>query len=567
MKPQDFPKDLKAMSLTQLSGLADDLRQTMVATCLKNGGHLGPSLGAVELAISLHYVFDSPREPLVWDVGHQAYAHKLLTGRWARFNTLRKSGGLSGFLSRDENEHDVFGAGHSSTALSAALAMAYSRAGTNDWSVAIVGDGSLSAGLAFEALNQCSSVKSGPLLLVLNDNQLSISKNVGALAKVFADGRAGAFFELLGFDYVGPVDGHDLAGLIGSLQGIRSSSSGRPVVLHALTQKGKGYAPAEESPVAYHGISEPVLHQKTYSEAFGEALCALAEKDPKIVAITAAMPEGTGLSEFARRFPNRFFDVGIAEPHAVTFAAGLATQGFKPVVAIYSTFLQRSLDGIIHDVALQRLGVTFAIDRAGLVGADGPTHHGAFDLVFLGMIPEMTVSAPACLADLESELALAIHSGRPWAIRYPRGPGPFELGFEKVGTLGEIYWHQRTHKPKVIAVGVGPVAGRLAAAARSVDPGSVEITALSMIRTKPLSGELLDFLRGNPEAKLLIVEEGVVRGGVGQAISAELGARSGEVKLLGFPDAFVAHGATESLEDELGLSALALVERLRALLQ
>jgi 1-deoxy-D-xylulose-5-phosphate synthase len=570
--PIQSPAELRQMSLPALHALTDELRQAIVAACLRNGGHLGASLGTVELAVALHYAFRSPEEPIVWDVGHQAYAHKLLTGRWDRFATLRQEGGISGFLSRDESEHDVFGAGHSSTALSAALAMAYARAGSDRWTVAVVGDGGMSAGVALEALNNVRATRSGPLLIVLNDNQMSISANVGALSQIFASSRTGELFDLFGIDYLGPVDGHNLNELIGTLQGLRERGEReRPVLLHVFTQKGKGYAPAEESPAVFHGVSP--LQEKTpgrpepaksraYSEAFGTALCELAARDPRIVAITAAMPEGTGLAEFARKYPDRFFDVGIAEPHAVTFAAGLATQGLRPVVAIYSTFLQRALDAIIHDVALQGLGVTFAIDRAGLVGADGPTHHGVFDLAYLGMVPGLRLSAPACLEDLSSELALAVSSGQPWAIRYPRGSGPETLAPHE----DEVRWLQRASVPKVLAVALGASATRLAQAARAVDPCAERVSVISVTRAKPIESSLRRALSERPEAALLVVEDGVVRGGFGATLVSELGQRAGRTLLAGYPDAFVPHGAPSSLEAQVGVSAKALEAKLRELL-
>ncbi len=569
------PGALKRMSLHELLAVAEDIRQKIVTTCLTNGGHLGASLGVVDLAIALHYVFESPSEPLIWDVGHQAYAHKLLTGRWGRFSTLRQGSGISGFLSREESPHDVFGAGHSSTALSAALAMAYARSKSQLWSVAIVGDGGLTAGVALEALNNARGLERGPFLLVLNDNQMSISGTVGSLSHLFATGTARDFFELMGFEYVGPLDGHDLGVLIGTLQGIKTGpQNGRPVLLHVLTQKGKGYAPAEDSPSIYHGVSPVAAKakdkapaptastpQQTYSDAFGEALCELAEKDEKIVAITAAMPEGTGLTEFARRFPNRFFDVGIAEPHAVTFAAGLATQGLRPVVAIYSTFLQRAFDSLIHDVALQGLGVTVAIDRAGLVGADGPTHHGMFDLSYLGMIPGFTVSAPACIQDLRTELAHAVVSGKPWAIRYPRGAGPKEFA-----TAGPVRWHQTAASPQLIVVGVGSAAMRVLTAARAVDPQGQAVTAVSITLIKPVAAELTEYAIAHPEAQILTVEDGVVRGGFGQSWFAGLGVRRRAMVALGYPDTFVPHGTQQSLDESLGLSASAIEQSLRAAL-
>ena len=571
-------EDLKKSSREELYALSEDLRQVIISTCLKNGGHLGASLGAVELAIALHFVFESPREPLVWDVGHQAYAHKLLTGRSESFHTLRQQGGLSGFLSRDESVHDAFGAGHSSTALSAALGMAYARQNTQDWTVAIMGDGGITAGVALEAINNARSHQTGPLLLVLNDNQMSISQNVGRLAQISAAGRTREFFELFDFDYVGPVDGHNLTTLISTLQSVRASRNGRPVVLHVLTQKGKGYGPAEESPASFHGIS-PLVEKtpgatiapkrSSYSEVFGRTLVRLAESDPKIVAITAAMPEGTGLSEFAARFPGRFFDVGIAEPHAVTFAASLATQGFKPVVAIYSTFLQRGLDGVIHDVALQKLGVTFAVDRAGLVGADGPTHHGMFDLAYFGMVPNMTISAPACLEDLASELEAALGSGSPWAIRYPRGSG--QAALDVAADADGMRWHQRPGLPRVVAIALGSATTRLVAAAQLVDPQGEQIAVSSLVRAKPLSPALCAGLKVYSTARLLTVEDGVVRGGLGECLISTLtampGARMATSEAIGYPDAFITHGNPNALDELAGVSTAALAARLRRLLE
>jgi 1-deoxy-D-xylulose-5-phosphate synthase len=548
------PDDLRPLSLDGLRQLSEDVRQEILSACMRNGGHLGASLGAVELAIALHRVFDSPDEPIVWDVGHQAYAHKLLTGRWRRFGTLRTTSGISGFLSRDESEHDVFGAGHSSTALSAALAMAWARRGSGRWTVAVVGDGGLTAGLALEALNNARALATGPLLVVLNDNQMSISPNVGAISALLAGGQARELFAQFGFDYAGPIDGHDLGALLGTLEGIRAGYAGRPVVLHALTQKGKGYEPAEERPATYHGIG-PVQAkpgQRTYSDAFGEALVDLAASDPRIVAITAAMPEGTGLTEFARRYPDRFFDVGIAEPHAVTFAAGLATQGFRPVVAIYSTFLQRGIDQVIHDVALQRLGVTFAIDRAGLVGADGPTHHGVFDLAYLGMVPGLRCVAAACLDDVRMLLAEATASGSPWSVRYPRGTGAAAL--EARLDADRLRWHAKAGNPRLVFVGLGAAAWRVEKAAAAVGGASAGVTAISCVDAKPVPHRLIEYLDAHPDADVLTVEEGVVRGGFGAALALGLAPRKGRLRARGIGDRFVPHGAVAELEASEGLS-------------
>ncbi|HLE00122.1 MAG TPA: 1-deoxy-D-xylulose-5-phosphate synthase [Bdellovibrionota bacterium] len=579
--PVHRPSDLRQMSLLELKQLSEDIRQEILSTCLRNGGHLGASLGAVELAISLHYCFESPGEPLIWDVGHQAYAHKLLTGRWKQFAGLRIEGGVSGFPSREENEHDVFGTGHSSTALSAGLAMAWARKNSTQWTATIVGDGGLTAGLSFEALNNFRGRELGPFLLLLNDNQMSISQSVGAMSTILSGPGAKDFFELFGFDYIGPVDGHDLAALIATFQGIKEHYAGRPVVVHARTQKGRGYIPAEEHPTAFHGVNPIFPNHKivedkipeqrvslprkaeNYSDVFGECLCALAEADPKIVAITAAMPEGTGLGQFARRFPDRFFDVGIAEPHAVTFAAGLATQGLRPVVAIYSTFLQRALDGVIHDVALQRLGVTFALDRAGIVGGDGATHHGAFDLSFMGMIPNLRISSPACPADLPRLLSKAVESGVPWAIRYPRGTGP--APFQEQAKNG-IRWHRQVKAPKVIVVALGTTSSVAIAAVELLKSAGNAVTVLSTTEAKPISAEVIEYVRAHPAAALVTTEMGAVRGGFGQALVAAAGPRETAVSVVGFGDHFITHGAPAALEAAEGLSAEALATRLRPLL-
>lgn len=588
------PESLRKLSLEELIFLAEDIRQTILSTCFKNGGHLGASLGTVEIAIALHYVFDSPREPLIWDVGHQAYAHKLLTGRWESFHSLRCKGGISGFLSRKESQHDVFGAGHSSTALSAALAMAWARAGDSDsvqknWTVAIVGDGGLTAGLSFEALNNFKDTRLGPFLLVINDNQMSISKNSGAIASILSNREdARGYFESFGFDYLGPIDGHDLAGLIGTFQGIRETSTARPIVLHLITQKGKGYIPAEERPETFHGISPvkvPVRRQdgkaeglstnigeprkRNYSEAFGEALCKLAQNDPKIVAITAAMTEGTGLTRFARLFPERFFDVGIAEPHAVTFAAGLATQGYKPVVAIYSTFLQRSIDQMIHDVSLQKLGVVFAVDRAGVVGADGPTHHGVFDLCYLGMIPGMNVSAPAFIEDLETSLKEALNSGLPWAIRYPRGTG-FEKLPPAISSAPRSKWMQILHEAEdcqLIVAALGPSIVRVNEAISKLSfEEKQKISVISVIHFKPLPNELISYCLNHQGAKILTVEDGIERGGFGQQLLKICYRRQVTFEIAAYGDHFIEHGTPEELEEQEQLSPECLKKRIQQLL-
>lgn len=557
------PRDLKKLQLNELLRYAEDLRQQILTTSLTNGGHLGASLGTVELAIALHFVFESPQDSLVWDVGHQAYAHKLITGRANRFSTLRKKGGISGFLSREESEHDAFGAGHSSTSISAALAMAWANGQKENppWSVAVIGDGAITAGLSFEALNNVRAKPIGPFVVVLNDNQMSISANVGAVTSILAGENAKDFFSLFGFDYIGPVDGHDLSSLIGILQKIKHDKNANPIVLHTFTQKGKGYAPAEENPENFHGVSPlkakvadapAAPKQKSFSEAFGEALCKLAEKDPKIVAITAAMPEGTGLIEFSKRYPDRFFDVGIAEPHAVTFAAGLATKGFKPVVAIYSTFMQRALDQIIHDVALQNLNVVFALDRAGLVGADGPTHHGSFDIPYLGMIPNMKLHTPAALSDIETLLAAALVTGGPTAIRYPRGSGETSIAQRLVDGVRQI---QKPSEPKSIIVALGSSISRVLKAKKEKTNGSA---ILSVTQIKPFSKALLDYLDTHVEANLIILEDGALHGGFGETLCAELRLRKQKPYLMGYGDHFISHGTPAELEEQEMVSASAL---------
>jgi 1-deoxy-D-xylulose-5-phosphate synthase len=567
------PSDLKKLALEELERYAEDLRQKILTTCMTNGGHLGASLGTVELAIALHYVFESPRDAIVWDVGHQAYAHKLITGRSDRFSTLRKYNGISGFLSREESPHDIFGAGHSSTSISAALAIAWAHqhklgegafATDLPWSIAVIGDGAITAGISFEALNNVRTQPIGPFLVILNDNQMSISANVGAMPTILSGANAKDFFGLFGFDYIGPIDGHDLGSLIGTLQALRENPTGNPIVLHVFTQKGKGYTPAEEHPENFHGIS-PVQGKvpagqgsisaakpKSFSEAFGDALCRLAEKDPRIVAITAAMPEGTGLVDFSRKFPDRFFDVGIAEPHAVTFAAGLATQGFRPVVSIYSTFMQRALDEIIHDVALQKLGVVFALDRAGLVGADGPTHHGVFDLAYLRMIPGLNVHAPSTLGDLEVLLTQALSRSGPSAIRYPRGSGVAELD---TPLSNGVRWHTQSDKPQVIVVCLGSTLARSANALRSKP---IAHTLISTTDAKPIPSELIHYLDRHPEAELIVLEDGVILGGFGQSLYGTLQPRQKLPRLIGYADHFIPHGSPSELEERENVSAAAL---------
>jgi 1-deoxy-D-xylulose-5-phosphate synthase len=441
------------------------------------------------------------------------------------------------------------------------------------WTIAVVGDGGLTAGIAFEALNNFRETAIGPFLLVVNDNQMSISQNSGAIPAILAGHQAKSFFELFGFDYHGPIDGHDLGRMISTLQSVRKSVGAKPIALHVITQKGKGYAPAEELPSTYHGVS-PVKEKapgaaqasekKTYSDTLGDALVKLAEQNSDVVAITAAMKEGTGLSKFAEQYPERFFDVGIAEPHAVTFAAGLATRGVRPVVCIYSTFLQRALDSIIHDVAIQKLNVTFAIDRAGVVGADGPTHHGAFDLAYLGMIPGMRVSAPECLSDALLLLERSLQHDGPWAIRYPRGGGPDTLSIPL--TDGAIRWHQKAPKPRLIVVALGAAAVRAREAAAQMDPTAKKITMISTIDAKPVPASILSYLKANPDAALLTVEDGSIHGGFGEDLVSQLSSRGAKWEIAGYGDQFIPHGTPAGLEDSEGLSKTALASRMQSLL-
>jgi 1-deoxy-D-xylulose-5-phosphate synthase len=568
------PAHLHSLGTDELLQVAVEIRQRILSVCLTHGGHLGASLGAVELAIALHSVFESPREPILWDVGHQAYAHKLLTGRSDRFDTLRQAGGISGFLSRKESAHDVLGAGHSSTSLSFGLALAWekqrSSATQSDWTIAVIGDGALSSGLALEALHQLDTLDTAPMLIVLNDNQMSISPNVGGIAGLLGRGEAPEWFDLLGCDFVGPVDGHDLETLLGTLRGIRANPRGRPVVLHVLTQKGKGYAPAEEQPAHYHGVS-PVgagggTPGKSYSEVFGEALCGLAEADEKVVAITPAMAEGSGLVGYRKQFPERFVDTGIAEAHAVTFAAGLAAQGLKPVVSIYSTFLQRAVDSVIHDVALQELPVVFAVDRAGLVGADGPTHHGNFDLAYLGMIPGMHLYCPSTAQDLSLQLKHCLSDSErkaPAAIRYPRGVAPSISG--QPGAL-ELRWNsQPSSEPRVVALALGAAEKRVLSAVSQLSATErSDVAVLTVLRAKPFPVELIEFLRARPGVPVVWVEDGVARGGCGEALLSELGPRTSAFQLLAYPDRFIDQGTVSQQEAWVGSDVAAILRAIRS---
>jgi 1-deoxy-D-xylulose-5-phosphate synthase len=558
---RNFPADLKSMGAEELAALCEEIRQEIVAVCLRNGGHLGASLGAVEIAVALHRIFDSPRDKLIWDVGHQAYAHKLLTGRAERFPSLRTKGGLSGFLSREESPHDIFGAGHSSTALSAALGVAYQN---KDWTVAVIGDGGMTAGVSFEALNNVLSPNPrGPLLVILNDNQMSISENVGGIHRVLSDGRAPEFFQLFGFEYVGPLSGHDLPTLLGTLNGIRSARPARPILLHLITQKGKGYSPAEERPAYYHGVgpTQPKGGEQSWSEAFGLALVEAAEKNPRVLAITAAMGDGTGLLPFAARFPERYFDVGIAEPHAVTFAGGLATQGWRPVCAIYSTFLQRAFDAIIHDVALQKQAVVFAVDRAGLVGADGPTHHGVFDLAYAGMVPNTQIFTPEFSDDVAFALERGLQHAGPTFIRYPRGKTNRDPARPAAAVRVEGATLEDARK---IIFSFGPVGVRVRTILSKLNPEMrARVMCVSIIQASPAPTLIHEILASAAHRgiEVLFFEDGIFHGG----LSSSLVARTPGLRAhyFTYPDEFIGHGEVLELEEEFGRTTAAILDVLK----
>ena len=607
------PSDTKRLSLAQLQELAAEIRERIIATISTNGGHLAANLGVVELTVALHRMLNSPDDKIIWDVSHQCYAHKLLTGRREQFPSIRQYGGLSGFTSRRESAHDPFGAGHGSTSISAALGFATARdlRGTHEHVVAVIGDGALTGGLALEALNQAGEQRRS-LLVVLNDNKMSISANVGAISGYLAQLRAsvhpasqrarrdairllgrvplgdtmleamdrikesvkqllvpGMFFEHLGFTYLGPIDGHDLPQLINILDHALRVEG--PVLLHVVTEKGRGYQPAEANPSKYHGVSAFDVSngeiscstvRPTYSEVFGQALCELAAADERIVAISAAMVPATGLNAFQRRFPKRCFDVGMTEGHAVTYAAGLAAAGLRPVVAIYSTFLQRAYDQILHDVALQQLPVVFAVDRAGLVGDDGPTHHGVFDLSYLRQIPNMVVMAPSDEAELRRMLATALTAKGPAAVRYPRGSGPgapLDQPLEPL-PLGKALTLREGADAVILAVG-SRVATALEGATRLAEQG-IDCGVVDMRFVKPLDESLIKRLAA--EVGLLVtIEENVLAGGFGAAV-AELLAGSGltntKLARLGLPDRFVQYGVLETLYAEHEIDAAALAQ-------
>lgn len=566
----DSPADLKRVPESELPRVADELRAYLVESVASVGGHFGAGLGVVELTVALHYLYDTPRDRLVWDVGHQGYPHKILTGRRDRITTIKKRDGLAPFLRRAESEYDTFGVGHASTSISAALGMATAlqRRGDARKVVAVIGDGAITGGMAYEALNHAGGI-APDLLVVLNDNGMSISENVGGLDRTLARLRAGeagesgphpeALFEELGFAYSGPVDGHDLPALLRALRAVKDQPG--PRLLHVVTTKGKGYAPAEHAQIEYHavgrfdpaqGVAPGGVRNPTYSEVFGDWACDMAAADARLVAITPAMREGSGLVRFSREFPDRFLDVAIAEQHAVTLAAGLACEGAKPVVAIYSTFLQRAYDQLIHDVALQDLDVTFAIDRAGVVGPDGPTHAGSFDLTYLRCIPNLLVMAPADENECRRMLTTGFRWEGPAAIRYPRGTGPgavVEGGRLDGLPIGKAEIRRRGHGIALLAFGC------TVAPAEAVGAG-LDATVVNMRFVKPLDEALLLDLAGS-HAALVTIEDNVVAGGAGSAVAETLAAAGVEIPLLqlGLPDAFLEHATREELLAEAGLDA------------
>jgi 1-deoxy-D-xylulose-5-phosphate synthase len=613
------PADLKKLSLDEMGRLAAEVRSKIIETVAITGGHLAPNLGVVELTIALHYVFNAPRDKILWDVGHQSYTHKLLTGRRDRFHTLRTYGGISGFPKRSESPYDTFDTGHSSTSISAGLGISTAKTlkGEKEHVIAVIGDGSTTGGIAFEGLNQAGHTEKN-LIVVLNDNAMSIGPNVGAFSSFLSrkmTGRRfvyfrrefenflksipgvgenilslfrksedtfmtfftpGMLFEAFKFRYIGPIQGHRLDLLIDTFQNVRNVDGA--VLVHVITVKGKGYSPAEKDPAHFHGVgsfeistgspkkTSPYL-APTYTEVFGEAMVDLGKREKKLFAITAAMPEGTGLNKFSEMFPERFLDVGIAEQHAVTFAAGLATEGFRPVVAIYSTFLQRAFDQIIHDVCLPDLPVIFCIDRGGLVGEDGQTHHGHFDITYLRSLPNMTLMAPKDENELRHMLFTALKHSGPAAIRYPRGRG---LGVSldreyRVFPIGESEVLKEGKDLTLIALG-SMVQPSLEAAAEMEKEG-LSATVINCRFVKPLDKKLADYARRN--GKVLVVEENIRQGGLGSAVLelfSDVGLREVTVKRLGLPDSFVEHGPVGVLKEKLGLDKAGIIKAAKALL-
>ena len=588
------PSDLRSLSRSELKVLSDELRAYVLESVAQTGGHLSSNLGTVELTVALHHVFNTPYDRVVWDVGHQTYPHKILTGRRDRMSTLRQLDGISGFPLRTESEYDAFGAGHSSTSISAALgmAMAAKRKGEDRRAIAVIGDGAMTAGMAFEAMNN-AGVLDGNLLVILNDNDMSISPPVGALNRYLAQLMSGQFyatarkgmvvpatlFENFGFNYIGPIDGHDLDSLIPTLENIRSLEG--PQFLHVVTKKGQGYKLAEADPVTYHGpgkfdpsvgvVKSTKPSKPTFTQVFGTWLCDMAAQDKRLVGITPAMREGSGMVEFEKLFPERYYDVGIAEQHAVTFAAGMACEGVKPVVAIYSTFLQRAYDQLIHDVALQKLPMVFALDRAGLVGADGATHAGAYDIAYVRCIPNMSMATPADERECRQLLSTAFEQDHPVCVRYPRGAGVGVEPLKDLSTLpfgkGEV---RRTStavraadhaeaKPRIAILAFGTLLYPALQVGETLDA-----TVANMRWAKPLDEALVRELATTHDA-LVTVEEGSIAGGAGSAVSEALAAAGLAVPVLhlGLPDLFVEHGDPAKLLSLQGLDAAGMEQSIR----
>ena len=609
-------QELKQLEQTQLPQLVDELREFILQSVASTGGHLSSNLGTVELAIALHYVFDTPEDRIVWDVGHQSYAHKILTGRREMMPSLRQFGGLSGFPKRSESQYDAFGTAHSSTSISAALGMAVASKvkGEKRNVIAVIGDGSMSAGMAYEGLNNAGVDKSIPLIVILNDNEMSISPAVGALNRYLAQLISGSIygatkkgldkmlsytpplrefakrleghakgmigpatiFEEFGFDYYGPIDGHNLDDLIITLTNLKKiAQTDGPQFLHIVTKKGKGYERAELNPIAYHGPSKfnpseglkpSAPGKKTYTEVFGEWLCDMAKQDERLIGITPAMREGSGLVEFEKQFPNRYFDVGIAEQHAVTFAAGIACEGLKPVVAIYSTFLQRGYDQLIHDVTLQNLPIVFAIDRAGMVGADGPTHAGVFDIPFLRCLPNVVLMTPSNQEDCRNMLTTAFSLNGPSVVRYPRGSGVGPEATTKLETIpvgkGKIVRKLKSagaSEKKIAFVCFGPLLYNALQVAEELDA-----TVIDMRFVKPLDEQLLLDLAQNHDA-LVFVEDSAIQGGAGSACLEALSRNKIQLPTLqiGLPDEYVEHGDINLLLDLYGLSPAKMLIKVR----
>jgi len=613
------PVDLKKLKEEELTPLAAEIREFILETVAKTGGHLASNLGCVELTIALHYCFDSPRDRIIWDVGHQAYTHKIITGRRDLFHTQRQYGGISGFPKRSESPHDPFGAGHSSTSISAGIGMALARdlkEGDNKV-IAVIGDGSMTAGIAFEALNQAGHLHKN-LIVILNDNDMSIAKNVGAFSAFLSRKLTGSYyrdlkkemqallvgipavghnilqfarkaenslkgfltpsslFEALGFDYFGPIQGHNLPHLIEVLKNVRSLEG--PVLVHVVTTKGKGYPPAEANPGYFHGVGP--FDRKTgkttggkgsspsYTSVFGDTMVKLAASDDKIIAITAAMRDGTGLASFAKTYPDRFFDVGIAEQHALTFAAGLATEGYRPVAAIYSTFTKRAYDQIFHDICLQKLGVTLALDRAGLVGDDGPTHHGVFDLSYLRHLPDLVVMAPKDENELQHMLKTAVYAGGPMALRYPRGAG-FGVAMDRELLALEVGKGEKVADGNDLAiVAIGVTVNAALKAAEILKARGIGACVINARFVKPLDRQLI-LSEARRTGCLVTVEENALQGGFGSAVLELLeeerltGVR---IKRLGIPDRYIEQGSQAQLRKDLGLDAEGIAAAVEAFL-